>query len=87
MLMVPKPLRFDVTLYHFIQKGGTVSHIVTIQTKVHDPAAVSSACQRLNLAARFEDAGRSVSLWCWLRFQAPPGRVTPGLFPMGKITG
>jgi hypothetical protein len=27
-----------------------MSHIVTIQTKVHDPAAVASACQRLNLA-------------------------------------
>jgi hypothetical protein len=28
-----------------------VSHIVTIETKVHDPAAVSAACQRLNLPA------------------------------------
>lgn len=28
-----------------------MSHIVTIQTKVHDPAAVAAACQRLNLAA------------------------------------
>jgi hypothetical protein len=27
-----------------------VSHIVTIQTKVHDPIAVAAACQRLNLA-------------------------------------
>jgi hypothetical protein len=26
-----------------------MSHIVTIQTKVHDPAAVIAACQRLNL--------------------------------------
>jgi len=26
-----------------------MSHVVTIQTKVHDPAAVAAACQRLNL--------------------------------------
>lgn len=28
-----------------------MSHIVTIQTKVHDPAAVAAACTRLGLAA------------------------------------
>ena len=28
-----------------------MSHIVTIQTKVHDPAAVAAACQRLQLPA------------------------------------
>lgn len=28
-----------------------MSHIVTIQTKVHDPAAIAAACQRLSLAA------------------------------------
>jgi hypothetical protein len=28
-----------------------MSHIVTITTKVHDPAAVAAACGRLNLAA------------------------------------
>jgi hypothetical protein len=28
-----------------------MSHIVQIQTKVHDPAAVAAACQRLNLPA------------------------------------
>jgi hypothetical protein len=27
-----------------------MSHIVTIQTKVHDPAAVAEACRRLQLA-------------------------------------
>jgi hypothetical protein len=27
-----------------------VSHVVTIQTKVHDPHAVAAACRRLNLA-------------------------------------
>jgi hypothetical protein len=28
-----------------------MSHVVTLQTKVHDPAAVTAACQRLKLAA------------------------------------
>jgi hypothetical protein len=28
-----------------------MSHIVTVQTKVRDPAAVAAACQRLNLPA------------------------------------
>ena len=28
-----------------------MSHIVVIQTRVHDPAAVAAACQRLGLAA------------------------------------
>jgi hypothetical protein len=28
-----------------------MSHVVTIQTKVHDPAAIAAACQRLNVAA------------------------------------
>jgi hypothetical protein len=32
--------------------GGTnpMSHIVTIQTKLHDPTAIGAACRRLNLA-------------------------------------
>jgi hypothetical protein len=28
-----------------------MSHIVSIQTKVHDPAAIAAACRRLNLTA------------------------------------
>ena len=28
-----------------------MSHIVSVQTKLHDPAAVTAACQRLGLAA------------------------------------
>jgi hypothetical protein len=31
------------------QKGGPLSHIVSIQTEVRDEAAVQSACQRLHL--------------------------------------
>jgi hypothetical protein len=31
-----------------------MSHIVTIQTKLHDPVAVAAACQRLNLPAPVE---------------------------------
>jgi hypothetical protein len=27
-----------------------MSHVVTLQTKIHDPAAVAAACQRFNLA-------------------------------------
>src|SRR6516164_4766589 len=36
------------------RKEFILSHIVTIDTKVHDPAAVSAACQRLGLAAPVE---------------------------------
>jgi hypothetical protein len=32
-----------------------MSHIVTIETKVHDPAAVAAACQRLNLTAPVQE--------------------------------
>jgi hypothetical protein len=41
-----------VTSYPHPQQGGfALSHIVTIQTKLHDPVAVSAACQRLGLSA------------------------------------
>jgi hypothetical protein len=26
-----------------------MSHVVTLQTKIHDPVAIAAACQRLNL--------------------------------------
>jgi hypothetical protein len=34
-------------------KGGQkqMSHIVSIQTKIHDPVAINAACQRLGLSA------------------------------------
>jgi hypothetical protein len=35
-----------------------MSHIVSIQTKVRDPAAVAAACQRLGLAAPFQGTAR-----------------------------
>jgi hypothetical protein len=38
-----------------------MSHIVTIQTKVRDPAAVAAACQRLGLAAPVEGTTRLYS--------------------------
>jgi hypothetical protein len=38
-----------------------MSHVVTIQTKVHDPAAVTAACQRLNLAAPVQGTARLYS--------------------------
>jgi hypothetical protein len=31
-----------------------LSHIVTIQSRIHDPAAVAAACQRLDLVAPVE---------------------------------
>lgn len=38
-----------------------MSHIVTIQTKVHDPAAVSAACSRLGLVAPTQGTARLYS--------------------------
>ena len=38
-----------------------MSHIVTIQTKVHDPHAVSAACQRLSLPAAVEGTAKLFS--------------------------
>ena len=38
-----------------------MSHIVTVQTRVHDPVAISAACQRLNLAAPVEGSVRLFS--------------------------
>jgi hypothetical protein len=38
-----------------------MSHIVTIQTKVHDPVAVAAACQRLEFPAPVEGTARLFS--------------------------
>jgi hypothetical protein len=38
-----------------------MSHVVTVQTKVRDPAAVAAACQRLGLAAPVEGTTRLYS--------------------------
>lgn len=38
-----------------------MSHIVTIQTKVHDPHAVAAACRRLNLASPVQGTARLYS--------------------------
>ena len=38
-----------------------MSHIVTIQTRLHDPAAVAAACQRLGLAAPVHGTARLFS--------------------------
>src|SRR5687768_3868284 len=35
-----------------------MSHIVTIKTRVHDPAAIAAACVRLGLAAPVEGTAR-----------------------------
>src|SRR5687768_9020360 len=43
--------------------GGkpSMSHVVTIQTKLHDPAALAAACRRLNLAAPAEGTAKLFS--------------------------
>jgi hypothetical protein len=38
-----------------------MSHIVTIQCKIHDPAAVAAACHRLNLATPVQGTARLFS--------------------------
>ena len=38
-----------------------MSHIVSIQTRVHDPAAIAAACQRLNLPAPVQGETRLYS--------------------------
>jgi hypothetical protein len=38
-----------------------MSHIVTIQTRLHDPAAITAACQRLNLPAPVQGSTRLYS--------------------------
>jgi hypothetical protein len=69
-----------------------MSHVVTIQTKVHDPVAVAAACQRLNLPAPVqgtvhlysgEATGLIVRLPGW---QYPGGRRFPSLVDV-RATG
>jgi hypothetical protein len=38
-----------------------MSHIVVVQTKLHDPAAIAAACQRLNLPLPVEGTARFYS--------------------------
>ena len=38
-----------------------MSHIVSIQTKVHDPVAVAAACARMNLAAPVQGTAKLFS--------------------------
>jgi hypothetical protein len=46
---------------NIIQEDRRMSHIVSIETKVHDPAAVGAACTRLGLAAPVEGTARLYS--------------------------
>jgi hypothetical protein len=41
-----------------------MSHIVSIQTKVHDPTAIAAACQRLSLAAPVQGTAKLFSGEC-----------------------
>ncbi len=38
-----------------------MSHVVTVQTRVHDPAAIAAACQRLSLAPPLHGTARLYS--------------------------
>jgi hypothetical protein len=38
-----------------------MSHLVTIQTRIHDPAAIAAACRRLNLPTPAEGTARLYS--------------------------
>jgi len=38
-----------------------MSHLVTIQTKIHDPAAVAAACTRMGLAAPVQGTAKLYS--------------------------
>src|SRR5947208_4556786 len=38
-----------------------MSHIVTVQTRLHDPVAIAAACQRLGLAAPVQGTARLYS--------------------------
>jgi hypothetical protein len=38
-----------------------MSHVVTIETKVHDPVAVAAACQRMGLAAPVQGTAKLFS--------------------------
>src|SRR5262245_42285737 len=42
-------------------RNERMSHIVTIQTKLHDPRAVAAACQRLDLAAPVQGTAKLYS--------------------------
>src|SRR4051794_37106902 len=42
-------------------KGGPMSHIVSIQTKLQDPVAVAAACRRMNLAEPVQGTARLYS--------------------------
>jgi hypothetical protein len=54
-----------------------MSHIVTIQTKVHDPHAVAAACRRLNLAAPVQGTAKLHSGEAEVRADAEGLRVRP----------
>jgi hypothetical protein len=43
------------------EDDARMSHIVTIQTKVHDPHDVAAACRRLNLVAPVQGTARLYS--------------------------
>jgi hypothetical protein len=63
----------------------SVSHIVTIRTKVHDPAAVTAACQRLGLPAVIRGTAKLFSGEATGLVVQFPGWHYPAVFDM--LTG
>ena len=68
-----------------------MSHIVTIQTKVHDPAAVAAACQRLQLPAPVQGtaqlfSGQATGLLVQLPGWQYPVVIDPSITPNGATT-
>ena len=59
-----------------------MSHIVTITTKVHDPAAVAAACQRLQLPTPVQGTGHLLTAQHrrlrHLQHQPVTGQPAPG---------
>jgi len=58
------------------RKEETLSHVVSVQTRVHDPAAIAAACQRLGLAAPVQGtthftAAKRPGSSCGFRLEVP----------------
>ena len=63
-----------------------MSHIVSIQTKVHDPTAISAACQRMNLAPPVHGKARLFSSECTGLLVNLPGWQYPAVIDVQSGT-
>jgi hypothetical protein len=53
---------FATKLTNPLRRRIILSHIVSIQTRIHDPAAVAAACQRLELPAAIQGTAKLFSV-------------------------